>query len=435
MEEYKQQIRNRSDEVQEILGTPPSWIVRWGTTVAFLSLCCLVFIGWVIRIPDTLPAEVSIKSTSEPIRIQLDPEDRNFTLLVEDGDTVRQGSRLALCGDEAELSHVMLLERAIDSIRQYSELELLRYRPIRKLELGELQPVYTRFLQVFEEFRTEAEEAYGYRDATSLSEEIAGLKQSIELEEERLRNRRKRLRTLNDMIGKLKNDYLSKRISYEEYMKERSAIYDLENQVNLIELGMNDKKQLLRKLEDRQLASREKENKDDRDRIGELRVSLDLMEQSIRDWKLRHIVTAPENGWVALPSGYSTGKRYVNSGKEVLSIIPFREKNAELEAEANLPLMGSGKVRAGQRVIIKLEGYPAEEFGFIEGRVKSKPLYAGTDEYLLLPLSLSDGLLTSRGQLIQYEYLMKGQAEIIVEEKRFLERLFSDFFNMISLNQ
>jgi hypothetical protein len=129
MEEYGKLIQNRGDEVQEILGTPPSWIVRWGTTVAFLSLCCLVFIGWLIRIPDTLEAEVIIKSASEPMRIKIDPEDRNFIILVEDGDTVRQGSWIAHCGDDAELSHVLLLNRTLDSLQLKSELDLLQYIP------------------------------------------------------------------------------------------------------------------------------------------------------------------------------------------------------------------------------------------------------------------------------------------------------------------
>jgi hypothetical protein len=434
MEEYGKLIQNRGDEVQEILGTPPSWIVRWGTTVAFLSLCCLVFIGWLIRIPDTLEAEVIIKSASEPMRIKIDPEDRNFIILVEDGDTVRQGSWIAHCGDDAELSHVLLLNRTLDSLQLKSELDLLQYIPVKKLQLGELQPVYTRFLQSFEDFKTETEEALGYRDDLSLIEEIKGLKQSIELEEERLKNRKTRLRTLNNMVGKLKEDYLSKKISYEEYMKERSSIYDLENQINLIELGINDKKQLLRRLYDRQEAGRQRGEKMDKDRLGELRVSLDLLRRNIQDWKLRHIITAPVDGWVALPEGYSSGKRYVNSGKEVLSIIPFRDENEELEAEANLPPVGAGKVIPGQRVIIKLEGYPAEEFGYIEGRVSSKPVYAGNRDYLLLPLVLPEGLTTSKRKYIQYEYLMRGQGEIIVEEKRFLERLFSDFFNMVRMN-
>jgi hypothetical protein len=236
------------------------------------------------------------------------------------------------------------------------------------------------------------------------------------------------------MVGKLKEDYLSKKISYEEYMKERSSIYDLENQINLIELGINDKKQLLRRLYDRQEAGRQRGEKMDKDRLGELRVSLDLLRRNIQDWKLRHIITAPVDGWVALPEGYSSGKRYVNSGKEVLSIIPFRDENEELEAEANLPPVGAGKVIPGQRVIIKLEGYPAEEFGYIEGRVSSKPVYAGNRDYLLLPLVLPEGLTTSKRKYIQYEYLMRGQGEIIVEEKRFLERLFSDFFNMVRMN-
>ncbi len=216
-------------------------------------------------------------------------------------------------------------------------------------------------------------------------------------------------------------------------MKERSAIYDLESQINLIELGIKDKKQLLRKLEDRELASKKKGDADYRSRLVDFQKSVELLDRKIRDWVLIHLIKSPVDGWISIPGNFQKGKSYPNPGREVLAIIPFREGTTVLEAEVNLPQAGSGKVRAGQRVLIMLEGFPSEEFGFIEGRVKSRPTYYGDEAYLTLPLSLPQGLLTSKGRRIQYEYLMKGMCEIVVDEKRFLERLFNDFFNMIGV--
>lgn len=433
MEDNGKQIRNRSDEIQEILGTPPSWIVRWGTTAALISFCCLIFIGWVIRIPDVLTAEVTIKSSSEPVRIQIPPEDRNFTILVENGDSVRQGSWLVHSGDEADLAAVLRLTRSLDTMKNLSESALLKFSINRSLELGALQPDFTRFIQLFNDFKTRVESATGFQDATSLLEEINTINQSIDLEEERLRNRKKRLTTLNTLIGKLKEDYLSKKLSYEEYMKERSAVFDLENQINLIELGIKEKKQLLRKLEDRQLANRRKGDEAGKNRLSDFQVEIDMLGRKIRDWVLLHLIKAPVDGWVSYSAAYSKGKRYPNPGKEIMAVIPFRNGNALLEAEADLPQAGSGKVRPGQRVLIRLEGFPSEEFGFIEARVKGRPNYYGDEAFLALPLSLPQGLVTSSGKNIQYEYLMKGKCEIIVDEKRFLERLFNDFFSMIRL--
>ena len=39
----------RSEDVQEILGTPPHWLVRWGTTVVLAGFVMILCAAWFIR--------------------------------------------------------------------------------------------------------------------------------------------------------------------------------------------------------------------------------------------------------------------------------------------------------------------------------------------------------------------------------------------------
>ena len=59
----------RSEEVQEILGTPPGWLVRWGTIVAFAALVVLGWIGFWIQYPDIVEARIRVTSTDPPKRL------------------------------------------------------------------------------------------------------------------------------------------------------------------------------------------------------------------------------------------------------------------------------------------------------------------------------------------------------------------------------
>ncbi|MDD2550914.1 MAG: HlyD family secretion protein, partial [Bacteroidales bacterium] len=59
-------INIKSDEITEILGTPPRWIVRWGITLIF-TIIGIVFIGSIFfRYPDTIIAPVVITAENPP---------------------------------------------------------------------------------------------------------------------------------------------------------------------------------------------------------------------------------------------------------------------------------------------------------------------------------------------------------------------------------
>ena len=48
--------------VQEIMGTMPSWITRWGITIIFMVLLS-IFMGCIfIKVPETIPAKVTVDS-------------------------------------------------------------------------------------------------------------------------------------------------------------------------------------------------------------------------------------------------------------------------------------------------------------------------------------------------------------------------------------
>jgi len=87
---------------------------------------------------------------------------------------------------------------------------------------------------------------------------------------------------------------------------------------------------------------------------------------------------------------------------------------------------GSGKIQAGQPVIISLDSYPQAEFGSISGKVASRPLPAAGHMVKLL-VQLDNSLVTSHHKKLDLYKQEQGQAEIITTRKRLIQRIFSFF--------
>ena len=60
IEAIQKEIELRSPIVQEILGTPPLWIIRWGTSVMFFVIFGLVAGSYFFKYPDVISATITV---------------------------------------------------------------------------------------------------------------------------------------------------------------------------------------------------------------------------------------------------------------------------------------------------------------------------------------------------------------------------------------
>ena len=58
MNENEQQIELKSPAVQEILGRPPRWIIRWGISIIFIVVAGLVVGSYFFKYPDVINATI-----------------------------------------------------------------------------------------------------------------------------------------------------------------------------------------------------------------------------------------------------------------------------------------------------------------------------------------------------------------------------------------
>lgn len=118
-----------------------------------------------------------------------------------------------------------------------------------------------------------------------------------------------------------------------------------------------------------------------------------------------------------------------------MAIVPTEAANRDstdqvIIGRATLSGEGFGKTKLGMRVVIRLDGYPAQQYGALEGRVSNLSALPQKEEYLI-EVRLPNTLHTSYGQFIPFRQEMAGQARIVTEERRVLERIFDRLHDLL----
>lgn len=126
------------------------------------------------------------------------------------------------------------------------------------------------------------------------------------------------------------------------------------------------------------------------------------------------------------------GQQFVNSGEEVVTIVPFEKQT--IIAKVKMPLENSGKVKKGQKILIKLAGYPYQEYGQIVSKINSISLVLRENLYTVDAI-LPSPLVTSYKKTLSFHQEMQGQAEIVTEDIRLLKRLFYQILKVLKKSE
>ncbi|MBV6440820.1 MAG: HlyD family efflux transporter periplasmic adaptor subunit [Haliscomenobacteraceae bacterium CHB4] len=418
------------EQIQYLLGNPPSWMMRYGITVMASAFLLLLALSYFIHYPDVIEARVVLTTAHPPIRILANSGGRVTELLVADKQTVRQGQLLAVLENPAQWRDVMRLESWLDSTGgQKTSLPT-------GLHLGELQNAYSAFsqhwkdLDYFSRFNG-IEERIGYlqKQITQLEamyvnilKQKATMQEAFALAEKEYRRQQKL--HLDKVIADREFEvseakYLEQKRQHQNAesvaLQNQMQIRQLESQINDLRQGKSDN------LNEKQLSLAE---------------DLQLLRSAIAGWKQSFLITAPISGHVSFSKIWSA-QQSVGAGEEVLAIVPVSNTAGDatgIVGKATLPLLNSGKIASGQRAVIRLDGYPAQQFGVLETTVANMSLLPkkdGQEEVYLLDLYLSDSLTTTYSKAIPFRQEMSGQVRIVTEDRRVIDRIFGSLRDLL----
>jgi len=81
-------VEIRSEEVQEIMGFIPHWIIRWGITLFFLVIMMFLIGSWFFKYPDVIQSTIVVTTEVPPAAIVARTNGKIQRLFVRDNQKV-----------------------------------------------------------------------------------------------------------------------------------------------------------------------------------------------------------------------------------------------------------------------------------------------------------------------------------------------------------
>ena len=107
-------IELRSEEFQEVLGTVPPWILRWGILILAVFTVILLIGSAIFKYPDVISAQITLTGTQPPATIVARSSGKLKELFVADNQEVKTGEYLAVIDNPARTEDVLELKEYLD---------------------------------------------------------------------------------------------------------------------------------------------------------------------------------------------------------------------------------------------------------------------------------------------------------------------------------
>lgn len=427
-----EKIELRSEEMRDILGYVPHWIVRWGASVILSVLLLLILIAYLVKYPDVIPARITLQTQSPPIPVISRNNGKLIQLNVENDQMVVKDEIVGILNSSTDTTAVQQLKselQKIDGLKVNRSIGKVTLNAVN--HLGTLEDVYAQLLRSVNEYQIFLRNQNPTKQVDAVQNQIAALK-NLGAELERQRGIYER------------NVEIAKGNFYRYQQALRSGGVSMV-QVEQAEKELIQHIQALASLEARIQENNLQVTSQNTNIVGinsnaseqestlqqNIEQSLSSVKSQLSNWELNHILRASIDGTVSLPDRIKL-QQTIQAGEEVMTIVPVGGEQ-QIVGKMELPIFGVGKVNIGQRVNIKLDSYPHTEFGMLQtavadvAAVPRENFYEGT-------VYLPETLESNYSKELPFKQGMQGTAEVITEDLRLIERIFNHIKSIFKSN-
>lgn len=400
---------------------------RYGIILGWLFFILLIGIAAIFSYNETIKAPVMLTSMEPPAQIRSKRTGRLIEIIPSPQDTVKRGELLGVLEHTGNTAAILgLLDRLNMDHPVTGSLEELSSQYPWELEVGDhIRPYYNRFLNAYHEllvYRTLDPETFlgrelrdrRFRNASAIQnkkQEIKASKRDLELsgiDYERHRQLHKK--------GVISARELEMKEIVHLNAQGRSSI--LEDQLG--QLGLE-----LSATRNDQMILANSRHRNEIAHLSTLESERENLLSVLAQWKDQYLLESPIDGRISL-NGIWGDYQNVMEDQIVFTVVPIGK--LEYLGLCQMPVRNSGKVRPGQRVILKLENYPYREWGSLEGKVGTISEVPGPGDqggYMVF-IEIAN-LTTSFKKTLDFRQEMRGTAEIILDEVTLLQRVFYQF--------
>ncbi len=414
-------INLRSEEVQEILTRVPNWMIRWGTVLIFGIILMLFFVSYLIKYPDVIATQIIITTNIPPEKLVAKVSGKIEAILIIDKAIVGTNEPLAVIENSANYKDIFKLSEAVSKVELTKKIDFTEFQ---NAQFGEIESAFAIFQKEciadnlnknLKPFKVD-ETAQSYQ-AIQLRERLSLLESQKNINQNELVLQKSDLNRFETLfqkgiiaaqeIEKQRLIYLQSQRNYKSLLSTISSLKS-----SLIELNRNSKTNLIN------------ENKENVNLERNVIQAFYQLKKTIKDWEMNYVLRSSIAGKVSFLQIWSENQ-FVSAGENVFAIVPTNQNGFIGKLKA--PSLNSGKIKIGQDVNIRLANFPDREFGILKGKIKNISLTPDKDGYLLIDVSLPNGLKTSYKKQINFQQEMSGSAEIITQDLRLIERVLYQF--------
>jgi HlyD family secretion protein len=372
--------------------------------------------------PEEIDCKFMITSSNPPIQI-FSQATGQISLYVKDKEIVKKEQILAYILNPADLQDVLWMEKQLDSLTIGNPVNL----KLSDRKLGELIPTFLELVKSFDEY-------YYYIQLDLIPQKIIKLKQQLGTTLNRKNLLMSQLNIFENDFGLTKKQYsrdsllfIKGVISVADLEDSKSRLYQKQN--TWIDANVNYKNDLIQidQIQSTLLDLETEHQNQTRDLKDNILKNRELVQNQIKDWKKKYVFISPHNGITSFSVLWSNNQ-WVNVGDPIMTILP--EDEEKIIGRMEIPIQRSGKVHAGQDLMLKLSNYPYMEYGVIFGKIKSISLVPYQENYLAeieIP-----SLITNYKDTIPFNQQMEGTASIIVKDVSLFGRFMQPVLSSIN---
>ena len=431
MEKEEIKIELKSEVLNEVLSTPPSWLTRSGNTLFFLVIVLILSLSYVISYPDELQGDVTIFNNRPPIEFQNAIYGKLVSLQVHDHQEVKKNQILAQFNNAVNPKEINIMKLYLNELSNTSELKKIDIPiSLQAIHVGGLQQNWNGLLASINEWNAIQMTNVLGNKKTSLQQEIGQRKKLLEIGQRKSKLIEREV-TLQHQQTKAAQRLLAKNaISKDEFLKEERT----ENQ--LLQTYQNQKEALIQiEIQLNSLAKNIIESDfETQQQIQKLKSSIQTqvsaLQNQLIDWEKSTAWVAPLDGKILFNKQLNVSSFY-QAGEASIVLVP---KGFHYKATVRVPSQGAGKIAKGQKVFIECIDFPKHEYGVLEGRVASITSIAKSMdkvEVYEVEIQLPKKLITTYKIEIPVKAQLKGIAKIITKDKRLISRFFEKVLNAI----
>ncbi|MEJ2879804.1 HlyD family efflux transporter periplasmic adaptor subunit [Pedobacter sp. GR22-6] len=413
-----------SEELQDVISKPPSWLLERGISIVFLVIIIIIGLSVFIRYPEIVQANMKLTTENGPKVIVSRTAGYLVKLLVKEGSWVNPGDDLAYIESTADHRQVLALLMKLKTIRARNSifLDIEDVVPPQSVNLGEIQSDYESFyISYLNSKATEKEGVYSKRRAV-LVEELANTDaQAI---------------YINETFNLQKKELALAEEEYEKYkiLADKKVLSQMELQVK--EASLLAKRQTIPQMEISLIANRssvllktkelsEVENQ----MLEESKKFLQALNSFIsiaESWKKTYVVSSGSRGKLIYGAFLQEGQ-LIQNGQELFYSYGLDE---EFYGEMLIHQQSSSKVHLGQRVLIKVQSYPYQEYGYLDGKVSYISDIALQDSVFYSKVKI---IRCAQDSIIKLKPGIHAEAEIITEDKSIFYRILKNLTKSLKL--